>query len=369
MEQKMTAANMAYMIFLFMGSFTLFGGFSPYAGSYNWLASIIAAVIGIFLLFCCIRLLSIYKSKNLFEIFSSVLGVKLGTAINLLYIFSSIVVGTLITRLFTEFTNLTNLNQTPKFIIAAVFTVTCTAIAFCGIENLSRIAYFVFPVIIIFVLSMVIISVKNFDWTIITIEKIPDGTNMLKASIHYLNKIFCQTVFLMAGVSVIERPKNFGKSLAIGYSLVSLVVAGIIFRNISVLGYEVATEYCFPSYSASSVVSVGQIFERIEVVVSAILFTSAIFEVTIYIISAAISIKTVFKANYKTSSIVVGAVIYALSLFMFDSTFSLFKCIDAIAPYMFAAIGLPPLIIWPFAEYHNYKKLSQQASGQLSLDE
>lgn len=360
--------NLSYTFFLFMGGFTLFGGLSPYAGSYNWLAAVVAGIIGLSLVFCCTRLLSIYKDKNLFEIFSTVLGAKLGTAVNLLYILSSIVVGTLIARLLIEFTNLTNLSQTPKSVVASILIFTCIAIAFCGIENLSRIAYFIFPIMLVSVLFMIIVSIKNFDWTIVTIEKVPNAENIIRASINYLNKIFCQVVFFAAAISRIQRPKNFGKAVAAGYISIGIIIACTIFRNISILGYKLATQYCFPSYSASSVLSLGQIFERIEVVVSAMLFTSAIFEVTIYIISAASSIKTVFKVNYNKTAIIVGLLIYVLSLYVFDSTLHLFKYIDAAAPYMFLTIGLPPLIVWPFAEFHNYKKLLKQANGQLTLE-
>lgn len=251
-------------LFLF-GSMVISG--SKEAGQDVWITIIIGTLAAVPLLLCYARILKLFPSKGLFEIVTLIFGRIVGKIIIILYTFYTIQLGGFVIRTFSEFIKISAMPETPQLTLQALMILICIWMAKSGIECIGRVSRFALPLLVIVVVFTLIIfwnsiDLKNIQPVLGTDLKVIGKVSVIKAALP-----FCELILLASMFSSFEPGKSPSKAYLSAAAIASgsFVVTNI--RNVLILGTPAVNRYYFPSYEAVSVISLGEIFTRIEVLI------------------------------------------------------------------------------------------------------
>lgn len=131
-------------------------------------------------LFICVRLLSAFPGKNLFDILELLLGKTLGKLVTLLYTIYALQLGSFILRIFSMFVHSVALPETPDFVTYIMMGALAAWILRAGLEVMARTAKFLLIVIIIVLMAanlpsigLLISNILNQCWAM-------DGLRLLR---------------------------------------------------------------------------------------------------------------------------------------------------------------------------------------------
>ena len=163
-------------------------------------------------LFICVRLLSAFPGKNLFDILELLLGKTLGKLVTLLYTIYALQLGSFILRIFSMFVHSVALPETPDFVTYIMMGALAAWILRAGLEVMARTAKFLLIVIIIVLMAANLPSIG-----LLNIEYIKpvlgDGwAPVIKASFSSFAIPFSQSIILMGVVFMLEKKENIGRS-------------------------------------------------------------------------------------------------------------------------------------------------------------
>ncbi len=282
------------------------------------------------------RLLKLFPGKNLFDIVEEIFGSIVGKAITLIFIWYFFHLGALIIRNITEFIQIISFAETPQFFVAIFIGLLVIYMVKSGIEVLARWTEFVLPIIIFIIILTICLSAPKMDF------------NHLKPVLYNGFKPAFQgayTLFTFPFSSLKQQDKCFKV-----YSL-SLIMFGIILlltslRNILVLGDSSINIFYFPSYSAVSMINIGNFLQRIEVVVSIILILSSIAKLSVCLFATSIGVSKLFNFDdYKLVAAPICLLMLNLSFIIYNSTMEMFDWIATTNLYY----SIPFQIILPLA--------------------
>jgi spore germination protein KB len=129
-------------------------------------------------------------------------------------------------------------------------------------------------------------------------------------------------------------------SLAIGGSIVLFIAI----RNIMVLGGDNLGSVYFPSYTAISLINIGNFFERLEMTVSLVFILSGFFKISICLMAATKGIAKIlgFK-DHKVLVTPIALLMVNLAYLIYDNIMDMFEWAQEIWPYY----AFPFQVIFP----------------------
>ena len=204
------------MILFYLGT-TITTGTSLGIGNNGWISIGLAMLEALPFLFICVRLLSAFPGKNLFDILELLLGKTLGKLVTLLYTIYALQLGSFILRIFSMFVHSVALPETPDFVTYIMMGALAAWILRAGLEVMARTAKFLLIVIIIVLMAANLPSIG-----LLNIEYIKpvlgDGwAPVIKASFSSFAIPFSQSIILMGVVFMLEKKENIGRSYLKGY--------------------------------------------------------------------------------------------------------------------------------------------------------
>ena len=145
-----------------------------------------------------------------------------------------------------------------------------------------------------------------------------------------------------------------------------LVVGGLILTltsltTISVLGVEVASNSYFPAYTSISNIDIGDLLQRLEIII-AIIYTFGVFvKISIYLLATCKGITKLFGfKNYRFIVTLVSLLMLNLSYFVHDSIMYNMEWTSEIWPYYaFPFQVILPIVIWITAESKRKKYINK----------
>jgi len=333
------------------------------AGKDAWIAMLLGMIMVIPMLFVYSRLIKVYPGRDLYDLQKLLFGKVIGSITSIFFILFTLHLGAMILRNFSEFIQAVSFPETPQFFTLILMGTLCICGTKCGIEVLARWSSFVFPIIFIVVASLVIFSIPAAELTNIK----PILYNGIKPVIQSSFSIFAYpfaevTLFTMVFNSL-NNKKNTFRIFLIGTLIAGIMLTVVAIRNIAVLGPETIDSYYFPAYNAVSVISIGNFFDRFEILVAIMFVVSGFLKATICLYTASKGFSKLFNVDcYSEFAAPLGIIMFTMASFVYENLMEMFQWAGTIYKYYsFPFLVLMPIIILIFAEVKSRRERGKGA--------
>ncbi|MDU0203876.1 GerAB/ArcD/ProY family transporter [Paenibacillus sp. MAH-36] len=314
--ERISNYQIAVMIILFqIGSTPLFAIGSK-AKQDSWVAMIVAAIIGLILLRMFLYIQSIAPDQSLIFLmrmcFGKIAGGMLSSCFLIYFAYESM----RNVRDFGEITSVTLLTRTPKFVVMLLVILLAAYTIIMGIETFCRVAE---SLILPIVFSYSILCLLIFGSKLVKLERIQPI--MEKGFKPILTAAFPDLVSFPFGQMVVflmfwhlMADSNKVKRISIfTYLGVAVFLVGMNMINVLVLGPSLIGNSTLPFLQTVQLIQVGDIFERLDVFVTLLLFLGLFVKLTAFFWAASYGVSQLTGCRAKVSICIVGSVIFASS--------------------------------------------------------
>ncbi len=268
----------------------------------SWISIFIAIIIGI-IPFCLYSYLkNKYPSQNIIKLNKEKLG-KLGTFLNLILIASSLIFALSSFWIVVNFIDSQYLYQTPTqvIIIILILPVIYTIIKkFHVFSKISLIMFYISLFFIIIILSGLIGSID-----INNLKPILNNhpNNILYGSFYFIGfnilPLFLLSIVPKSNIQNYSPKKSF-----IFYLISGLSLLNVIFLTISIFGIHLSELYNYPSFHLLKRVSVLEIIDRVESILSLEWFLALFIQIMMALFFIKKALEETFQTKEKTNNII-----------------------------------------------------------------
>ncbi|MGG1555885.1 GerAB/ArcD/ProY family transporter [Paenibacillus ferrarius] len=267
--------QLAVMMILFeIGSTPIFALGSS-AKQDAWLAMLAAAIVGFILLNMFLFIQNKAPNEDLIGLLRLCFGKWAGTGIGILFALYFAYESMRNVRDFGEIANLTLLKVTPKSVTMSVIVLLAIYAISMGIRTLFHITEALLPIVMI---SYMLLTFLIF------LAKLVQPGNLLPVLEHGIAPVlkaafpdiisfpFGQTVIFFMLWHLIPDKQKMKRFSLISYTIVALFLVSMNMLNIMVLGVTINSLSILPFLQAVQLIEVGNILERLDVMVTLLLF-------------------------------------------------------------------------------------------------
>ncbi len=316
-------------------------------GTSGWISIIINGLIVMVLVSIIVKLMEMYKGKNIFEISQELIGTVLTYIVMTFFAIYNIVLASFVVRVFSEVVKLLLLYSTPIHFVIITMLLVATYTIRCGIETMARFTLIILPFLIIPVVVISIVLIPDLDYSNLLPLFRFNATQLIK-SIHTAFFSFSGFELLLIYMAYSEKPKSVLK-----YNLISVAVViaiYVIYYLVSIARFGAAglKVQIWPLLSLTKTVEIPSAFiENLDGVVMAIWVLIAFTTLMSYLYSASLLTSKLFNVKeYKYFVLPLVPVTYIISLVP-QNIVQVYKYID-IFVYIFGgffAVIIPILFL------------------------
>jgi len=326
------------------------------SGRDAWFGMLVATLAASLLAILYGRISSLYSTRDIFEIIRSVFGRWLGWLIILAVTLYSFRIGILSLRGFPEFVQATSMPNTPRIIFIMLIGLVCAYMARQGVSAFGKISalFAVITVLVVIATSMMLIpnmDIENLRPALATRPEV-----LGKSALAILAAPLGESVLMLCFFCQLKPGSNRQKTYLFGVLFGAGILLISILRNIMTLGAGNMASLFFPSYSAVSIINIGDFFHRVEVMAASYLLLCDIVKVAVAIYVTSLGISKLFLVDdYKKIVFPLTWLMIGASALGFDSAMELFGWQ---MEYVYFALPLQiilPFIVWIWGEGHKAK--------------
>lgn len=372
MNKEMISLKQAVcLITLFVFGSSAIVGVSGEAKQDGWLALIFAMIAIVPILYIYGRLMVLFKDMDIFDMLISTFGNFFGKALSFLYIWYALHLGSLVTRNFSEFIQVSTLDHTPQFFTIAFIGLLCILAVKRGIEVLGR--WSLIGIVIVFLIvvgtSLMSVSIMKFE-NIFPIAG-QGFSKILGVTYGTLTFPFAETVLFLGVLSTLKPKASPYKAYYFGLGLGALLLFIVVLRNTFVLGGELLSNLYFPSYISTSIIILGNFLSRFEELIGANILVAGFVKISICLYVACVGLYKVFNfKNYR--SIVVPTAFFMLTLacIVYKNTMEMFNWLKVYSIYAAPFEFIIPILLLIVAEVkEKIKKNKEEKENELPEEE
>lgn len=263
-----------------------------------WIAVLMGTLIGLALMWVYTELGEKIPQENLAEIIIKLLGKYLGIPLVFLYALFFLYCST---KNFHEFGIVlvtTFLIKTPILVILIVFMLTALYILFLGVEVLGRTSEILFPTIIFFIMSVVImIGISGRIQLEELTPVLANGWQPIFKEVYpgLMNFPFGEAVVFMMYWCYLDakQPARNISLLAIGIS--GLIIAFIVVIDICVLGVNIAATATISFLEVIKLINIGNIITNLDAFGIVLMFIGGFYKMILFFYGGVQAFATLFK--------------------------------------------------------------------------
>lgn len=325
-SKQITGKQMQALIFMFLlgSSFTM--GSVEKTKQDTWVTFLLGGAMALPMIFVYCTLIRKYPGENLFEIIVKLFGKIVGKTVCILYVWYSLHICSMVFRTITVFIHILNMPETPEIAVATFTILLMIWGVNSGPENMARIAKSTYPVLAVLIIITVLVSYKDLNFDNLKPALTTDFGTLLNASFTAFSLPFGELVVFLTIFPSLKSKSNPKKVFIKGLilSVTYLLVAHL--RNLLVLGVTTAGMYVFPSYQAVSIMSVGEFFTRMEVLIGAGVLLAGFTKICIFLFTSSVGLAKICNLkDYKRMTAPCGLIIVLLSRIDFKNTPDMIK--------------------------------------------
>lgn len=353
MNESISKKECVSLLALFIISANLILGVSPEAKKDVWLALILGFMLDIPVLWVYSKLLNLLPGKNIYELCLTAFGKVIGTLTSLFFVWFSLHLGALVLFDFNIYINEVGLTETPELVVSIILLAMCVLAGKYGVRVLGRWGNFFFKVVVLLVVFIPLFSIQNMKPQ----NLLPVFQNGLKpvftGAISAYGFPFGESVVFLPIMAMLQEKKSYFRVYFAGTLISALLLLITTLTNILVLGpYQLGISY-YPTYITVSLISIGDFFQRIQILVSILFLLSGFVEISICVISASKGLSNIFNLkSYKLLLIPCAILIINLYYIVFENEIESARLMPGFDHYYKIFItALLPLIILIAAKF------------------
>ncbi|MGI6359412.1 MAG: GerAB/ArcD/ProY family transporter [Bacillota bacterium] len=314
----------------------------------GWIAMALGTVEGLLIALLFTTLSKRFQHQNLVQASQQVFGRILGAIPSLLFIWFMLQLGGLVLGNFEDYFEITMLQATPAIWFGIPLGLVAAYAVSKGVDTLARSTTILLPLIILLELSTFVALLgemipENF------LPLIDVGGKQLLAVAHSAGMFpFAESVVFLMMLPHLPAKCDTRKPVLGGLLLAGLVLTMSTFRNIAVLGAAIEN-VVFPSFTATRLISVGEVFTRLEIISAVSFLTMGFVKVSVLLYGAAAAIAELCGLrSHQPLILPVGVLMVILSITDFQHGFAESHVfITETWPYYapLFAVGLPLVIL------------------------
>jgi spore germination protein KB len=314
---QISAQQLLFLIIGFgYGSATLF---TPGGDAHQdaWLAVIIGTIEGILFAVIYLALAKRFPGKTLIEISDVVWGPILGKVFAIAFLIYLFHLGSLVITNAMDFIKFTFLPFTPVSISMLFGVAVCVIAAAAGIEVLARSVTIlaIFTTVMFLLLDLLVIpQIKLINF----LPVLETPLHKLLAAAHGTATFpFGETVAFLMVIPFVNNHRKFRPAVLMGLAFTGLMFVLAQIRNIGVLG-ATAGYFLYPSFGASSMINIGEVFTRVEIVIGTNFLITTFIKIAILIYCVMLGTAQVLKLkSYQTLAIPLWIIITLIGIHNF----------------------------------------------------
>lgn len=273
---KIKRSQLQNIITIFLcGSSIVTGGLYD-AGRDAWICLVFSYLLILPMMWVYSALLDLNEEHSFLGCIRQICGKYAGGVLCFLFGVNVLVIGGMVTRIFAEFIRDVNMTETPITAILAAVIGTSVVMLKKRLYVFARIARFALPFFLVTVIATVLLSLKNMNFDYLKPFFQSGFPTLAGTTLEQFAMPWGELLFLLPMFDSLDKKGNSFSLLWKGSFPALLFLVIISLRNLLILGYS-AGVFAFPSYEATSIIAVGEFFNRVEVLVGInMLFTGFI---------------------------------------------------------------------------------------------
>lgn len=356
--------GISLIVMFLLGSSTVMGVTNE-AGADSYLGIAAGLVMALPVIFVYARLKKLQPEKDLFELLTWVFGRIIGKVFIALLAWYALHLGALVLRNFTEFISAVTLPETPQYVTALLLGAVVMWAAKSGAETMSRWSSIFFVFVAATLLVTVLLAMPYFDAQNVSPVAYDGIMSLIDGGTTAFAMPFAETVVLLFALSTLKSGSSPYKVFFGGVSLGGLILTVLSLRDTLVLGGESLVKRYYPSYSAVKVISLGDFFQRFEIIVGGVFLLCGFVKVAVCLMAAAGGIARLSGiGDYRKIVAPVGLLMVVFSVTVYESMMQMFDWLSIYKYYALPFQVLIPLIAWVIAEIRSRKSKRGKPSVQ-----
>lgn len=337
-----SAKQMHAVVSFFLFGSSLITGASTVAKQDTWVCVIFGFLLSIPMMLVHAGILDLYPGRSYYGNIIKIYGRLGGRIVVFLLSLFALYLGGLVLRTFSEFIHVVNMTGTPLVAISAFIIGTAVCVLENRIYTVARISKFVLPIVIVSIFITLGLSIQDIDLDNIKPFLGSGFSNIMQGTTLFLVLPFGEIGACAPVFEGLDRKKKIFPVFLYGAvsGFLTIFVANI--RNLLVLGYS-AQIYPFASYQSVSVITYGEFFTRIEVLIGINLLLAGFIKVCVLIYSAASGFTKIFGLDdYVPLLAPCGLLVFMITLTVHSNMDEMFDWLKYLP-----ALALPVQVVLP----------------------
>jgi spore germination protein KB len=319
---------------------------ASFAKNNAWISSIVGLILGLLFILLFVKISTVYPKKTFVEINRMVFGRWLGNFFSILFLFSVFIMAAGNLREIGDFFTSQVMVETPIHAIHLLTLVAAIYVIRKGLEVMARTCEIFFPwtgasLIILFLFLIPEMKFENL---------VPNFVNGIGPTLGpvflYLNIPFNELVVFLMILPYVNNVSKGRKGYFIGVLIGGLGVTIITVMCLGVLGADFTGRNLYPTYVLGKMISIGNFFERIEVLVAISWIFSIFFKLIVNIFVLVFGLSQILKMNdFKPLTFPLGFLLMVYSLVNYPNIIYFKESILIWSPFAMTFFFLLPLIM------------------------
>ncbi|GIP16762.1 germination protein [Paenibacillus montaniterrae] len=291
-----------------------------------WLGAVFTAVFNMLYVFVYVLLLQRFPGLSLVQIAEKLLGKWLGSVVAWLYISFFLLLAVLLLQFLGQFIHTSILPSTPVWFIYFTFMIVIVIGLAYGVEAYGRSAELFFPIVLLF-LGLIMIALV-FEIDVSRMRPIGErGMSPILLSGLKMSTFQEQICLMMLAPLVANKGKQTAaRALVVGTAIGLLVLIAITLLTILILGSYNTAHFVYPVYVLVKKISIGDFFQRIEILMIAIWFLTVFVKIVVTMHAGLIGMtQTLNLKSCKPLILPVGLLIAIYAMIVFPNTATFFE--------------------------------------------
>lgn len=285
-----------------------------------WISIILAILISLVIGSIYSKLLSYLPGKDIFFTLEFFLGKFLGKTVIFLITWFAFDLAAIVLRNFGQFIYTVGLPDTPMIIPMICLMILCAFAVNSGIETIAKWSMLFIIVLILFQLFTGLLLSKYFDLSNLKPILYNGIKPILMGSLGVISFPLAETVVFLFAFPPFPKEESPCKVFSLGFLIGGLIIFFSSLMDILVLGSDGALRTYYPTYTAASIIAIGGLFERIEVISATIFIVSIFLKVCVLFLAACKGITKLFGfKDYKFSIFPLSLLVLGWSYISFSN--------------------------------------------------
>jgi spore germination protein KB len=279
-----------------------------------WISALIGWGEG-FLLTSLYAALSLrHPNRTILQYSEDILGKWAGKAVAFLFLSYFFIDASLMLMEIGDFVTTQIMQETPIEIILVLFAAIIVMGTRCGMEPLARVSELLFPYFLLLFFTLIAFIAPQIKVDNLKPVLAHGMAPVFGGNFRYMGYLL-ESVVLIFLFPLVKQPRHAAKAYIMGILIANFFLTIITTVAVLVLGPNITVLLAYPSYTLAQKISVGNFFERIEVLMAVIWFITLFIKITVCYYATACGIaQTLRMTDYRRLTLPLAMIMVIVAL-------------------------------------------------------